>query len=110
MVIIVIALFAGMQLTVLSIYCVIVLRSRLPHCKCTLRGKKSSRSQPFQDPIDGIKSHNKEGGRVSYSSIVPCTAVVRVEACKINYIHNVWYFYSLHKMSCNFQLRGTRVA
>ena len=26
------------------------------------------------------KVYNKEGGRVSYSSIVPCTAVVRVEA------------------------------
>ena len=24
--------------------------------------------------------YNKEGGRVSYSSIVPCTAVVRVQA------------------------------
>ena len=28
----------------------------------------------------GYTANNKEGGRVSYSSIVPCTAVVRIEA------------------------------
>ena len=33
-------------------------------------------------PIDLVipRVYNKEGGRVSYSSIVPCTAVVRVQA------------------------------
>ena len=30
--------------------------------------------------VRSIYNYNKEGGRVSYSSIVPCTAVVRVKA------------------------------
>ena len=41
--------------------------------------------------------YNKEGGRVSYSSIVPCTAVVRVQArfmiftmCGVIYMASLW--------------------
>ena len=33
-----------------------------------------------QTRLVGTRVYNKEGGRVSYSSIVPCTAVVRVQA------------------------------
>ena len=40
---------------------------------------------------------------MSYCSIVPCTADIRVRAIKVNDIHNMWYFHNLH----NFQLHGT---